>query len=281
MNPKIVRAGRVVGICVLALLVLPVRAQPQPPSRPQPRQEAQRPEGGRAEPTPRPGPRAEMPPVEEARPEPPPQTSGGGGRQEGRGPQRPEPPTTVRLEATVFRVELPSERIIELDSKKLAADGATPAKMAKLLQGYGPTRVLYRVDQVPATGGQREASSLSLDVPYVANRQTNQDGGESASIARTKLGMRLEVHANYPDEGERSKVYATVRVEVTGMSETSIEVSEDVPAPAFWSVYQSYAGLTELGRPSVLLTADSASSDDHDNGAAIVTLLVLSDEAKK
>jgi hypothetical protein len=264
VNSKIVRAGCVMGasaLCVLLWLAPPAGAQEQKEVSKQ--QQA----GGQAQ-------------KEPAKTEP-----GGGGKapakeaepRETSAAPRSGPP--VRFEATVFEVVVPSESGINLDAKKLAADGPTPAKLAAALQELGELRVLYRIDQVVRVDGRPAKLEISRDVPYVMGTAPSPAAPTGVSVARTKVGARFELNAFCQDEGD-PRFQTTIDVKLSTMNESAAKLGGDTTAPEFSDITQKYGGGTELGRPIVLLTVDGTTTSGSEESRAYVTLITLSAAAK-
>lgn len=193
----------------------------------------------------------------------------------------PAPPpqreiATVRFEATIFQVAVTPEHMTDLDTKALTAEAASPAKLAQALQKLGETKVLYRVDQtVFADGGRQGKIEIAQDTPYVAGMQKGGGGENVPNISRQHLGANFDVFAVVPDGAPAGRVHATVKVDVSAMTQSNVSPSSDTTAPTFWRVSQSYGGLTDLGKPIVLLSADGSRGGGTSASTAFVTLLQL------
>ncbi len=270
MNRKLARWGTAVIVgagCLVAWMTLPVAAQSrgeqEPPRHPT--------AGGATHGQP-------ASTTREAEPRPPEPMSG---RQPPAPSQRftlpPEwenvPP--VRFEATVFQVEVEKDRIIELDAKQLAAAGPTPAALLKALRDFGPTTVLYRVDQgVSVSEGRRSHDiSIARDTPYVTGTQTSSTGQLSTAVGRSKVGGNFKVSSFFPDESNRQRLLVALEIEISRLTDSSVQVTGDVTAPVFWCIEQTYGGITELGKPIVLLSVDGSSTTGGAGTLAFVTLV--------
>ena len=270
MNRQLARWGTTIIVgagCLVAWMTLPVAAQSRGEQEPPRRASAGGATHGQQAPTTR---EAEPQP---ANPVPP--------RQPPAPPQRftlpPEsenvPP--VRFEATVFQIEVEKDRIVDLDAKKLAAAGPTPATLLKTLRDFGPTTVLYRVDEcVSASEGRRYHDiSIARDTPYVTGTQTSPTGETTPSYARAKVGGNFKVSSFFPDDSNRQKVLVGLEIEVSRLTDSSVQTGGDITAPVFWSIEQTYGGITELGKPVVLLSVDGSSTAGADMALAFVTLV--------
>ncbi len=186
----------------------------------------------------------------------------------------PAPPThSLRFEATVFQVAMPREKTIELDARKLATNGPTPAKLAESLKAFGKPAALCRVDQL-LVAGRSARIQVSTDVPYVTGTQTTSAGQKSTSIARYSAGATFNVASNVPDGAEAQFGQAQVEVEIGTMTDRTIRGDDETVAPIFWRVSQT-CSCAQSGRPVVLLSAGPATASTED-AMAYVTLLSLS-----
>ena len=269
MNRQLARWGTAVIVgagCLVAWLTLPVAAQ----SRNE--QEPRRPAAGgvmRGQHTPTTR-EAEPPPAEPMSGQQPPAPP-----ERFRPPPEPLDVPPVRFEATVFQIDVAKDRIVELDAKKLAAAGATPAALLKTLRDFGPTTVLYRVDQnVSASEGRRlHDISIARDTPYVTGMQTPPSGESTPSYGRAKVGGHFKVSSFFPDDSNRQKVLVGLEIEVSRITDGSGQPGGDITAPVFWNFEQTYGGITELGKPVVLLSVDGSSTAGADKALAFVTLV--------
>jgi hypothetical protein len=197
--------------------------------------------------------------------------------QEAPAPPPPREIATVRFEATIFQVELAPERAPELDVKTLTAEAARAVKLAQALQKFGDTKVLYRVDQrVTADGGRQGKIEISQDTPYVTTVQKSAGGENPTSIGRQHVGASFELFAVAAEGAPPGRVQATVRIELSAMSDSDLKVGGELTAPTFWRISQSYGGPTDLGKPIVLVSADSSRGGGSSKSMAFVTLLQLS-----
>ena len=186
----------------------------------------------------------------------------------------------VRFEATVFQVEVAREKIADLDARALAAQASTPTALAKALQPFGPVTVLFRVDQAVAADGQKNKIGISRATPYVSGTAFGPSGQTNSTVAREKIGGSFELSTAFPAEKTLRRAQVTLRVELGTMTDSSVQVGENVTAPIFWRVDQSYGGLMELNQPQVLISADGAATAGASQPLAFVSLVVLSGRAE-
>jgi hypothetical protein len=251
MNAKVARISTVAAICAVGLitwLALPAGAQ------------SRRGRGTAERDVP---PRSPLEQVEERHQKMPP-------------PERP----SVRFEATVFQVEVAKAGIIELDARKLAAEGPTPAALAQVLQSFGTTDVLYRVDQVIAAGDGPRRISIARDTPYMTGLSTTSTGQVTTLVARERVGGEFKVDGHFRDPADKGCLQTSLEIEIAALSGSQVEVGKDITAPVFWRVEQTYAGATELGKPIVLLSVDGAATTGSDKILAFVSLVKFSNPAE-
>ncbi len=189
-------------------------------------------------------------------------------------PPKLEPP--LRIEVTIYQLDLKTESATALDAAALAKQGATLADMDKVLNGLGRVSVLYRADQavLPLDHTQME---ISANVPYVSGVATTSEGKRAANINRQNLGAKLSVIGRPVDTEGRHQVLMNVEAQFTGMGTSSLESSPDVTAPIFREVHQTYGGFLDYGKPVVLLTVDGATNaaTKADGVTAYITRIVF------
>ncbi len=186
----------------------------------------------------------------------------------------PATPRLMRFKATVFEVEVAAERVVELDAGELTKQAQTPAALLAALRSYGVARVMYGVDQcVNAQYPDRNEFQVRRDSPYISAAHTSKDGEVMRSVAREHDGVLFNVTV-FPDP-KSGVLLANVRVELSGMSESEIEVGEGVKSPVFWDVEQSYQGPARPGKATVLLALGGGG--DGEMGRVFVTLFELED----
>lgn len=187
-----------------------------------------------------------------------------------------EGPAALRFEATVFQVVVPAERTVGLDSKKLAAEGATPGKLFKMLRELGDAQMLYRVDQAIAADGKRTDMRIGRDTPYVSSTQISGAGQVSTTVARRQVGGEFRIRGTLGGADDPSRLQIELAIEIAVLSNSVVQVGPAGTAPVFWSVEQNYRGGVKLGQPFVLLSVDGASTTGPGQPLAFVSLVRLS-----
>ena len=189
-------------------------------------------------------------------------------------PAEPPPPavqllnessTAVRLQATIYELRVPAERIGELDSAKLAkADFSHP------LPDFGEARALYRVDQKVSLAGDRVI--VGTDEPMVTSSRVTDRGQKVNTVQYNSVGAIVVF------KGERMsprQLEVTSTVEMSTRTESAVQISEGVTSSVIRRTNMSLKGPVELGKPSVLISADASSRDKDGKAIVYVARLVL------
>ncbi len=239
-----------IGVAILGLVACwspPALGQTRDPALP-----SGRPAAAHATPAPQP-----EPPVA---PEPPPR------------PGRAAP--AVRLQAQVYRVEVGQEHVSSLDAATLAAEAATPGKLAAALEKLGRLELLYGLDQVFGANGQPAEFRVIRDAPYLAAVPGGPGGGEATpGVAREKVSAEFNV-AGFMSAGDGGKaLQLDLHVELSFMARSAVSTSAQTNAPIFWRVNQSYGGTREFGQPTVLVSLDGTPPVDGNRAVAVVTVV--------
>jgi hypothetical protein len=98
------------------------------------------------------------------------------------------PPTEVapaRFEATVFEVQIPENRIADLDAQSLENQAGTAQSLVKALAEFGPTKTLYKVDQTVNLFG--ESITLGTSQPMVTGTRMTDSGQVNNSITYCRV----------------------------------------------------------------------------------------------
>jgi hypothetical protein len=248
----------------LLILVSAVAAQTPPPTAPPP------PPAARAVPAqPRGAPDA--PAAERAVPPPAPETL------VPFSPHAPRPlRDALRFEATVFRLTLPPERVVDLDAAQLSVAAPNAAALSKTLAGLGDAQALYRVDQAVALDSGGQKLTVSRDRPYVTGRVNSKSGESSVSVGRQRLGASFEFSGSYPESAGPADPELSLQVELSTLENSDVPLGNDVLSPQFCQISQRFLGRVQLGRPIVLLTCDAAGGTPDGKATAYVTLVRLS-----
>jgi len=188
------------------------------------------------------------------------------------GPSSP-PPTNVapaRFEATVYELEVPENRIADLDAAKLESTAATPQALAAALAAFGTPKILYKVDQTVNLYG--ENITLASQEPMITGRNMRVTGGGfSDVISYTSIGLIIRMSAAAPPNNSRRgdpNVQLNFQLSVT--ADTSIALTESLNATRVRSLQLSQSGTPKFGKPSVLVTVNAAGADEKSRPVAYI-----------
>jgi len=177
-----------------------------------------------------------------------------------------EATASVRLEAVIYETRLPAERLAALDADRLAQAG----DLQKTLDGLGPTRVLYRVDQAVSLAGDR--IHIGKREPIVTGSRVMDGGRVVNTVQYREVGAMFEVKGR-PAGADRLEVDLNIEMAVQG--ESPAKVGEGVPAAAFRRLVMSRKGPVGLGNAAVLVSADATSQNAEGRAVANVCRVVF------
>jgi hypothetical protein len=185
----------------------------------------------------------------------------------------PSESASVRLEVTLFKVDVAKEKVVELDAKKLAANKPSAAGLLTTLQDFGPAEALYRIDQV-VDGERRAAISISRSTPYVVATGRTNGGQTSRSMARDQSGTKIEFRGSFSDESKQ-RLDALLEIELKTTNNSAPDEDSGAAFPVSRSVTQDFGGELELGKPIVLISVDAAATGT-DKPVAYISLVMVS-----
>jgi beta-lactamase regulating signal transducer with metallopeptidase domain len=174
------------------------------------------------------------------------------------------PPTNVapvRFEATVYELEIPENRIADLDAAKLESAAATPQSLTGALAAFGAPKVLYKVDQTVNLYGER--ITLGTQEPMVTGASMNAQGMRVNSITYTSVGLITSIAAAAPRGGSRSaEPDVQLNFHLSAIAPSVVEIADGVPASRIRTVALSQSGTPKFGKPSVLVTVSAAGAGE-------------------
>ena len=181
--------------------------------------------------------------------------------------------TSARFQATVYETRVPEKGIDAFDAKSLAAKAGTAADLQKALAACGKTKVLYQVDQTVNLAEDR--IHIGKREPFVTNTRRTERGPSINTVQYERVGVIFEV-AGKPTAGGLD---ATVRIEMSALTESGTKISENVNAATVRSIELGHNGPVQLGKPVVLVSLDASSKDADGNAVAYVCRIVFGEPA--
>ena len=171
----------------------------------------------------------------------------------------------VRLQAAIYEIRVPPEQIGQLDAARLAA-----MDLSKLPPELGESRALYLVDQKVSLSGDRVM--LGTEEPRVINTRLTDRGQRMNTVEYKSLGAILEFKAERI--GPR-QLQVTSTIEMSTKTESGVEAAPGLSHDVIRKTTMSLKGPVELGKPTVLISADAASRDKDGKAVAYVARMVL------
>jgi hypothetical protein len=192
-------------------------------------------------------------------------------------PARSAPPAPIDLaaaglEVTVYEVQVPEERIADLEAQALETQAATPQALAKALAAFGKTKILYKIDQTVNLYG--EQIMLNTSEPMVTGSRTSGPGGIMNSIAYQQVGLLVSLSASTP-KGSAHKLVAQVNFQLSALADSGVEISPQVKATSIRNVQLSHSETPRFGTPSVLLNVSAPRGGDKGPPVAYVIRYVF------
>jgi len=199
------------------------------------------------------------------------------------------PPTNVapaRFEATVYELDIPENRIAELDAATLEASAATPQSLAAALGAFGTPKVLYKVDQTVNLYG--ENITLGTQEPTVSGTTMNPRGMRVNSLMYQNVGLITRIAAD-PRSAERNAMIrpfggggmggggrssggpggpgfvapdVQLNFQLSVIAKSGVEIADGVSASSVRTVALSQSGTPRFGKPSVLVTVSAAGAGE-------------------
>jgi beta-lactamase regulating signal transducer with metallopeptidase domain len=191
-------------------------------------------------------------------------------------PAAPADILTARFEATVYEVQVPADLAGKLDSAALSAKAADPDALRAALAEFGPTKVLYRVDQ--PVNVFSENITIESREPMVVNTRKTDTGQSTRTVQYMQLGLTISIAAGPPPkESDRKGFDVRMRIEVASLGEGSVELTPQVKSPVFRNVSISHSATLQYGRPFVILNVTYPTKDEKASATAFVMRTVFSE----
>lgn len=194
-------------------------------------------------------------------------------------PSAMRPPTEVapaRFEATVLEVQIPENRIADLDAQALETKADTAQSLAKALADFGPTKTLYKVDQTVNLFG--ESITLGTSQPMVTGTRMTDSGQAINSITYQQVGLVINLSANPAPPDAPKKVPDTqVDFHLAVLADSAVELAPKVKASSTRNVELSHSETPRFGKACVLLNASAASGSAATPATAYVVRYVFSE----
>jgi beta-lactamase regulating signal transducer with metallopeptidase domain len=172
------------------------------------------------------------------------------------------PPTNVeaaRFEATVYELEVPENRIADLDAVKLESSAATPQALATALGAFGTPKILYKVDQIVNLYG--ENISLGTQVPLITGALDDGSGKPRNLISYTSVGLVTRISAAPSNAIKPPVPQVQLNFILSVLADSDVPISDTVNGKNIRSVQLSQSGTPTFGKPTVLVTVNATDAN--------------------
>ena len=162
----------------------------------------------------------------------------------------------ARFEAIVFEVQLPENRVAELDLQALEGKAATAQDLGQALQAFGKTRVLHKIDQPVNLYG--ETITLGSSTPMVTGSRMTDGGTAINSISYQQVGLVINLAASVPPpESSRAGLDVQFTLELSAAAESGVEIAPKVPAVSIRNLQLTHSETIRMGKPQILLNVSA------------------------
>jgi hypothetical protein len=188
--------------------------------------------------------------------------------------------TQARFEAVVYQVEVPADRIADLNRKEIESKAAA-LDFEKALAALGKTKLLYKVDQPVVLTG--DTITVGSSVPFVTASRVMADTGRTVNTVQYQRVGAIFTFGTAPPAGHAAPEAtpalpaARLNVDIAGIADSAIEISPGVKAPVMSSVKFSQNGPFRSGRPVVAISFGDTSAGAKSTPIAYVIRYVVSE----
>lgn len=193
-----------------------------------------------------------------------------GGRGEMPVPLAPGEGPTCALDATIYEVHLPTDKLGRFNPNDLSAASASAEDFEKSLKELGVMLPLYRANQ--SVRLSTDYVTVGTTSPYVSSSNVSARGQVMNTIAYAQTGAVFRLAGKLAPAGT---IELDMTIEVSALTPGSIESSPGVKPPVFRTATMSRKGLVTAKQPFVILTIDAASTDVEGKAVAYIARVTL------
>lgn len=171
-------------------------------------------------------------------------------------PTMPPPPTELapaRFEAIVYEVQVPRNRIADLDAQTLEASAATPQSLLKALGEFGETRILYKINQ--PVNLYVESIVLKSTEPII---DLQKEPSMSLTRATSYISVGFDVNisaAVLRPSGQKDGLIVQTVFQLKALSD--VDISSTIKSPRILDLKLSRSETVKFGKPTVLLNVSA------------------------
>ena len=174
------------------------------------------------------------------------------------------------LDATIYDVRLPVDKIGQLDVDALSRTSATAADFEKALAALGVTQPLYRANQTVRLAN--DTISILTQTPYITNSQITTSGQTINSVTYRQTGAIFSL-AGKASVGAGMEM--DLSIQVATLTEGATAISTNVKAPLFRQATMVHKGPIEAGKPFVVVSVDAGSVDESGKAVAYIGRIIV------
>ncbi len=180
-----------------------------------------------------------------------------------------EPVWPAHLQATVYEIEGPVDRLGTLDARKLAKEGDGEGALLTTFSSVGAARVLYRIDQPVNLYSER--ITVGGSEPMVTGTRMDARGNAINNVTYQNVGVILGITAKSPSAGSRRRepdVTLDVRLAVLGKGGPEIAPGRKAAVPRTLAL--EHTAPLRFNRSVVMLSSAPASEGPQGSAVAYV-----------
>ncbi|HEY4329615.1 MAG TPA: M56 family metallopeptidase, partial [Phycisphaerae bacterium] len=177
---------------------------------------------------------------------------------------------TCSLDATIYDVRMPVDKIGQLDLDALTKAAATAGGFEKALAELGTSLPLYRANQSVRLSG--DSITIGTQTPYITNTQVSNRGEAINSVSYTSTGAVFNIAGKNAAPGN---VELDLSIELSTMSEGATAISNNVKAALFRRTTMSHKGQIVPRQPFVVVSVDAAAVDSNGKAVAYIARITL------
>jgi hypothetical protein len=191
------------------------------------------------------------------------------------------PPKAVvpaRLEAVVYQVAVPADRVAALDGRALEGK-STVKDFEKALAEFGSAKLLYKVDQSVNLAGDR--ITIGSRLPFITSSMISSSGQPINTIQYQQVGANFHLTPVAADGGAATTVsnapVVSLSAEIAAINEGTVEIAKGVKAIEISNVTLMQSGPVRYGRPMVAVNLRNTAGGSQPTAMAYVLRYVFSE----
>lgn len=182
----------------------------------------------------------------------------------------------TQARVTVFEVDVPLQRTIEVSSAALAGKASNDSGFLEHLAKLGTTKHLYTLDQgIDLDSGQEIRLGASVPIP---TSSATKGGTSTTTVQYQDIGCGVEFARHKARDGS-GQGDLRINVEISTHSDSSVNISPESKAPLLHRIRQSFGGGYLEGQPIILVSLESSPAKE--TATAYITRIELTKSAAR